>query len=974
MTRSIRDTRTVEFQPGQIQPGQIQPNQIQSNQIQPRQIQSTKLDQIQYRLNHLSSRVVNQSITTCHPGYTRGSMRVLEYSDLDTGKVKKTYAKLRAAIEREDFKSADLKKLAQGTYHRAKLDENNRLLVQFVRYRDELACLALEVIHAHAYEKSRFLRGASVDENKIVASEASSLMTNATPLRYLHPSRQTVYLLDKVISFDDAQDAIYRQAAPLVVVGSAGSGKTALTLEKLRLQVGRVLYVTHSAFLAQSARDLYFAHGQPEDQDAVFLSFREFLETIRVPEGREVTYRDFRAWFERQPNLKFADAHQLFEEFRGVISSPLTACLTRAEYLDLGVRQSIFANPEREAVFAAFEKYREWLRTQHLFDSNLVSHEWRALVEANFDFVVVDEVQDLTMAQLGLILGSLAKPGQFLLCGDSNQIVHPNFFSWANVKSLFWHDDRLAQTQALSILQVNFRNATEVTRVANAILKVKHARFGSVDRESNFLVQPVAETAGSVEFLASKDSTHRALNDATSTSTQFAVLVLRDEDKPAARKQFATPLVFSIHEAKGLEYPNIILFNLISTHRQTFNEICEDVRPENLEKDNFEYRRARDKNDKSLEVYKFFVNALYVAVTRAIQRVILIESDTRHPLLDLLKVREGQLTLENQRSSREDWEREAAKLESQGKLEQAEAIRSGVLRVKPVPWEVLNLAGIAALEAKAFDPKNPHNKAARALFEDAVHHRQFGQIERLHATKLMQATSFLGASLKERGWTRKSVHDKLMVDFGPSGTRGILAKCNDYGVEYRTPINATPLMMAAVTGNLELLEALIARGANIEATDHYGQNALMLALARALKDAAYAKGPFGRIFDLVAPHSLDLQIDGRLLRLYPHMAEYFFLIVMMASCKTKLCDAREQAPVYASGGRQDVNTWLRMSQLRRESHWPLEDASFVADDLGGNIDIMPENVVSAKRKTRQYFNHVLARAERSEERRVGKEC
>ena len=52
-----------------------------------------------------------------------------------------------------------------------------------------------------------------------------------------------------------------------------------------------------------------------------------------------------------------------------------------------------------------------------------------------------------------------------------------------------------------------------------------------------------------------------------------------------------------------------------------------------------------------------------------------------------------------------------------------------------------------------------------------------------------------------------------------------------------------------------------------------------------------------------------------------------------------------------------------MSQYRREGHWPLEDASFVADDLGGNIDVMPENVVSAKRKTRQYFNHVLARAE-----------
>jgi hypothetical protein len=34
----------------------------------------------------------------------------------------------------------------------------------------------------------------------------------------------------------------------------------------------------------------------------------------------------------------------------------------------------------------------------------------------------VDEVQDLTNAQLALVLAMLAKPGRFLLCGDSNQI------------------------------------------------------------------------------------------------------------------------------------------------------------------------------------------------------------------------------------------------------------------------------------------------------------------------------------------------------------------------------------------------------------------------------------------------------------------------------------------------------------------------------------------------------------------------
>ena len=124
-----------------------------------------------------------------------------------------------------------------------------------------------------------------------------------------------------------------------------------------------------------------------------------------------------------------------------------------------------------------------------LYDRNLVAHEWRRYAAPRYDFVVVDEVQDLTMVQLALVLATLKRPGHFLLCGDSNQIVHPNFFSWSRVKTLFWRDEALAQKQELKVLRANFRNGREATRVANALLKIKHRRFGSIDRESNFLVE-----------------------------------------------------------------------------------------------------------------------------------------------------------------------------------------------------------------------------------------------------------------------------------------------------------------------------------------------------------------------------------------------------------------------------------------------------------------------------------------------------
>lgn len=152
----------------------------------------------------------------------------------------------------------------------------------------------LEVIINHDYDKSRFLRGAAIDEAKIPDINAADAFKEAQPVRYLHPERTAIHLLDKPISFDNTQESIYRQPPPLIVVGSAGSGKTALTLEKLKHAEGEVLYVTHSAYLSQNARGLYYANGfEHTGQEATFLSYREFVESIRVPVGREASWRDF---------------------------------------------------------------------------------------------------------------------------------------------------------------------------------------------------------------------------------------------------------------------------------------------------------------------------------------------------------------------------------------------------------------------------------------------------------------------------------------------------------------------------------------------------------------------------------------------------------------------------------------------------------------------------------------------------------
>ena len=224
-------------------------------------------------------------------------MKILEYIGLDASRVQGAYRKVVDAIARDDFRAAQVKKLANprhGKFYRAKLDGADRLLFCLVRHGNEVCALMLEIIANHDYDKSRFLRGAAIDEARIPDCDPDEAAREAQPLRYLHPERTAIHLLDKPLSFDDSQEAIFRQPPPLIVVGSAGSGKTALTLEKLKHVEGEVLYVTHSAYLARNARDLYYANGfEHSGQEAVFLSYREFVESIRVPAGREATWRDF---------------------------------------------------------------------------------------------------------------------------------------------------------------------------------------------------------------------------------------------------------------------------------------------------------------------------------------------------------------------------------------------------------------------------------------------------------------------------------------------------------------------------------------------------------------------------------------------------------------------------------------------------------------------------------------------------------
>ncbi|MEO8010024.1 MAG: ankyrin repeat domain-containing protein, partial [Dokdonella sp.] len=185
-----------------------------------------------------------------------------------------------------------------------------------------------------------------------------------------------------------------------------------------------------------------------------------------------------------------------------------------------------------------------------------------------------------------------------------------------------------------------------------------------------------------------------------------------------------------------------------------------------------------------------------------------------------------------------------------------------------------------------------------------------------------------------------TLNERHLAPFTKKNFKDVLVQCDQYGVDHRSLFDATALMMAARAGNVALVQALLERGADLEVRDLFGHTPVMHALERAALDAVYAAGPFAAIYAQVAPRALDVETDGRLIRLYPHQGEYFLLLTMLANLKTL------------------------GSQLVPQNVCPLHRRSgFNTAWLMRNLEHVAHSVLREERRKRTWFNAVLARAE-----------
>jgi mRNA-degrading endonuclease RelE of RelBE toxin-antitoxin system len=459
---------------------------------------------------------------------------------------------------------------------------------------------------------------------------------------FLHPAQRQVVEKD--------------YSGPARVSGSAGTGKTIVALHRAVLLTranpnARVLLTTFSDTLANALRvkvrrlisseprlgerlevhaiDVIGRRLYEMNFGRAHIVSRETIRQLLERSARDVGGHKFRLHFLLTEWEQVVDAWQLetWESYRDV---------TR-----LG-RKTRLSEPHRVMLWSIFNQVRSRLSEQHLTTlSGMISRLASHLTERKhlpFDFVVVDEAQDVSVAQLRFIaaLGA-GRPNSLFFAGDLGQRIFQQPFSW---KSLGVDVRGRSRT-----LRINYRTSHQIRMQADRLLGPElsdvdgntEERRGTIsvfngpqpkivaldnpkeemEAVSQWLVERRREGVAPHEMgviVRSEPQLDRARSAVDKSGIPYRVL---DEHVEIAGGHLS---ISTMHLAKGLEFRAVVVM------------ACDDeIIP-------LQERIETVADDSDLEdVYNTERHLLYVACTRARDHLLVTSGDTPSEFLEDLR-------------------------------------------------------------------------------------------------------------------------------------------------------------------------------------------------------------------------------------------------------------------------------------------------------------------------------------------------
>ncbi len=287
---------------------------------------------------------------------------------------------------------------------------------------------------------------------------------------FLHPSQREVV------------DADF--SGPARVTGTAGTGKTIVALHRAARAVredaeARVLLTSFSRPLANALRAklaILLADDPAKLGRVSIASFEDAAsELFQLMTGRRPTFAPddaLQAAVERAiADLSYTDLAPRFvmAEWRQIVDAWNLIDLTSYAGVPRIGRRNRLGSKQREALWPVFEATRAALAARglvtraQLFAS--VEAKFKASEEKPFTHVIVDEAQDLGVAELGMIGALASGPNALFFAGDLGQRIFQLPFSW-----LALGVDVRGRS---SSLRINYRTSRQIREAADQLLPQK---------------------------------------------------------------------------------------------------------------------------------------------------------------------------------------------------------------------------------------------------------------------------------------------------------------------------------------------------------------------------------------------------------------------------------------------------------------------------------------------------------------------
>lgn len=403
----------------------------------------------------------------------------------------------------------------------------------------------------------------------------------------------------------------------LLLSGNAGTGKTTVGLYRLlksleTLPAGKRLYVAYNPILVKETHRQFqrLVGDQVAEIESVFQfkTIRELCLEILLkaekfyPPYDEVDYQVFSQLY-LAPERKQYPAALVWDEIRSLIKgSQLNVAqklLLEKDYKQLGKKKaSVIPYNKREVVYKLAAWYQRRLEEEKRFDEIDLARETLQLIQQGqgerYQLIVCDEVQDFTELQLELLMQLVTPKGSLFFAGDLNQMISPSGFRWKDLKTRFFKKQR---QPLLKSLDYNFRSVRALVNLANQVLSLRTRLLNESMTQTE---QPASSYGESARLIAAPletlQPTLKVLNP------EDAILVRTEAEKEQFSGDFQSSFVFTIEEAKGLEFDTVFLVEFFQPSQSLWDKVLSG---------------QQALKDTEIPELRLELNLLYVAVTRA---------------------------------------------------------------------------------------------------------------------------------------------------------------------------------------------------------------------------------------------------------------------------------------------------------------------------------------------------------------------